>query len=161
MIDIGGGDSRLVDHLTAAGIRCIAVLDVSHAALERAKARVGSVVHTIDWIEADVTSDWSSKQMDIWHDRAVFHFLTDAVDRERYRSRLFRTLKVGGSAIIATFALDGPEKCSGLPVMRYSAETLANELGGDLRLVESVLHQHVTPWGATRAIEYARLRREV
>jgi uridine phosphorylase len=148
-----------VDTLVARGLDCVAVLDVSGAALERARHRLGRAAAALTWIEADVTSDWSLKPMDVWHDRAVFHFLTTAEDRARYRAHLRQTLKVGGSAIIATFSLDGPEKCSGLPVARYSADTLAAELGNEFELVESVPCEHRTPRGATQAFIYARFRR--
>ena len=110
----------------------------------------------MDWIEADVTADWSWKSADIWHDRAVFHFLNDPSDRSRYRAHLTRTLKPGGSAIIATFAPDGPEQCSGLPVVRYSPETLANELGPHFALVQSMAHEHHTPWGSQQSFHYSR-----
>ena len=159
VVDIGGGDSRLVDHLAGQGLDCLAVLDVSGAALDRAKSRLGALGSSLEWIEADVTSDWSLKPMDIWHDRAVFHFLTDPDDRARYRRHLLETLKRGGSAIVATFGLDGPEKCSGLPVIRYSPETLSEELGDALELVESVVHAHQTPWGATQSFQYSRFMR--
>lgn len=156
VVDIGGGDSRLVDYLSAQGLECLAVLDVSGAALQRAQARVGAAAAALTWIEADVTSEWSLKPMDIWHDRAVFHFLTEPADRRKYVGHLHHTLKAGGTAIIATFAPDGPQKCSGLPVCRYSPEVLANELGDGLTLVESVAHAHVTPWGAAQSFQYSR-----
>lgn len=159
VLDVGGGDSRLVDVLAARGLTCLAVLDVSAAALERARRRLGQHAAVPLWIEADVTGDWSLKPMDIWHDRAVFHFLTDPDDRVRYGTRLRHTLKAGGTAIIATFAPEGPATCSGLPVMRYSPETLSQELGPDLLLVEAVHHTHVTPWGATQAFQYSRFLR--
>ncbi len=159
VIDIGGGDSRLVDHLIQRGLRCVAVLDVSGAALRRAQARLGDQASIPTWIAADVTGAWSHDPVDIWHDRAVFHFLTDAGDRARYRNHLKRLLKPGGVAIIATFALDGPEKCSGLPVARYSPETLARALGSGFTLVESAPHRHTTPTGATQAFQYSRFRR--
>ena len=159
VVDIGGGDSRLVDHLAVRGLNCLAVLDVSGAALERARARLGESASIPTWIQADVTGDWSLKPMDIWHDRAVFHFLTAAEDRARYRGHLLRTLKPGGSAIVATFALDGPEVCSGLPVQRYSPEALALELGPLLDLVEAVPYIHSTPWGSTQSFVYCRFRR--
>ena len=145
-----------MDHLLAQGLECIAVLDVSGAALERARTRVGSSGDRVDWIEADVTAEWSWKSADIWHDRAVFHFLNDPSDRSRYRAQLTRTLKPGGSAIIATFAPDGPEHCSGLTVVRYSPETLANELGPHFTLVQSIAHEHQTPWGSTQSFHYSR-----
>ena len=156
MIDIGAGDSRLVDHLILLGLDCIAVLDVSGVALQRARTRISSNSNRVEWIEADVTADWSWKWADIWHDRAVFHFLTDPDERARYRAHLKSTLKPGGNAIIATFAPDGPENCSGLPVVRYSPDTLARELGADFTLVQSVSHEHHTPWGSNQPFQYSR-----
>jgi SAM-dependent methyltransferase len=159
VLDVGGGDSRLVDILAARGLVCLAVLDVSDAALERARARLGDAADVPTWIAADVTGEWSLKPMDIWHDRAVFHFLTAPDDRARYLAHLRRTLKRDGSAIIATFALDGPTTCSGLPVARYSPESLAAELGGGFRLAESVPHIHQTPWGTSQSFQYSRFVR--
>jgi SAM-dependent methyltransferase len=156
VLDIGAGDSRLVDYLISQGLDCIAVLDISGTALERARTRLGSQSDRVDWIEADVTADWSWKSADIWHDRAVFHFLNDPADRSRYRAHLTTTLKPGGSAIIATFAPDGPEECSGLPVVRYSPETLANELGPHFALVQWTAHEHQTPWGSKQPFQYSR-----
>lgn len=159
VLDVGGGDSHLVDALAARGLDCLAVLDVSGAALDRAKARLGTAAQTPVWIEADVTGDWSLKSMDIWHDRAVFHFLTTPGERARYKQHLLATLKPGGSAIMATFALDGPEKCSGLPVQRYSPERLAEELGEAFELREARSHVHTTPWGSTQSFQYSRFAR--
>jgi SAM-dependent methyltransferase len=159
VLDVGGGDSRLVDALIARGLNCLAVLDVSGAALDRARARLGPKASIPTWIETDVAGEWSWKPVDIWHDRAVFHFLTDPDDRARYGAHLRRTLKMGGTAIVATFAPDGPEKCSGLPVVRYSPEALSQELGPGLRLVEAVAHTHSTPWGATQSFQCSRLLR--
>jgi SAM-dependent methyltransferase len=159
VLDVGGGDSRLVDALTARGLDCLAVLDVSGAALDRAKSRLGPAAQTPVWIEADVTRDWTLKPMDIWHDRAVFHFLTTLDDRARYKQHLLEILKPGGSAVIATFALDGPERCSGLPVERYSAESLERELGRAFELRDARAHVHTTPWGSTQSFQYSRLQR--
>lgn len=159
VLDVGGGDSHLVDALAARGLECLAVLDVSGAALDRARARLGAAARTPIWIEADVTGEWSLKPMDIWHDRAVFHFLTTADERARYTQHMLDTLKPGGSAIIATFALDGPEKCSGLPVQRYSPEQLAEELGPAFSLKEARPHVHTTPWGSTQSFQYSWLIR--
>ena len=159
VLDVGGGDSRLIDQLLARGLDCLAVLDISGSALARAKARLGSSAAIPIWLQADVAGEWSLKPMDIWHDRAVFHFLTAREDRDRYRSHLLRTLKTGGSAILATFASDGPDKCSGLPVVRYSPESLSAELGPDLTMIESVRHVHRTPWDATQPFMYCRFRR--
>ena len=159
VLDVGGGESRLIDHLAARGVRCLAVLDISATALQRCRSRLGASASVPIWIEADVTGDWSLKPMDIWHDRAVFHFLTAPADRARYRERLLGTLKPGGNAIIATFALDGPEKCSGLPVQRYSPRTLAAELGERFAIVDSASHVHTTPWGSAQSFQYSRLER--
>ena len=159
VLDVGAGDSRLIDRLAERGLDCLAVLDVSDAALERTRARLGKLAHVPIWIVADVTEDWSLKPMDIWHDRAVFHFLTEPDDRARYLVHLRQTVKIGGSAIIATFALDGPETCSGLPVARYSPALLARELGDGFALVESVPHQHHTPWGTIQSFQYSRFSR--
>lgn len=159
VLDVGGGDSRLVDHLAARGLDCLAVLDVSGAALKRAQARLGTSASIPIWIEADVAGDWSLKPMDIWHDRAVFHFLTTAPDREQYRAHLLRTLKRDGWVIMATFAPDGPKVCSGLPVQRYSPEALASELGPDLEMIEAEPYLHTTPWGSTQSFQYCRFRR--
>jgi len=159
VLDVGGGESRLVDALLARGVTCIAVLDVAHEALVRAQARLGDKARDVDWIQADVTGAWSWKEVDIWHDRAVFHFLTERADRDSYKARLAKMLKPGGSAILATFAPDGPEKCSGLPVARYSPETLSSELGDGFVLVDSRRHTHTTPWGALQAFQYSRFVR--
>jgi len=159
LIDVGGGESYLIDVLLARGLECLAVLDVSDTAIQHARARIGARAQVVTWLSTDVTADWFLKPMDIWHDRAVFHFLTDAEDRRRYRERLGQTLKVGGAAIIATFAPDGPEKCSGLPVARYSPESLGEELGAGFVLMESRRHLHRTPWGTDQAFQYSRFSR--
>lgn len=157
MIDIGGGDSRLVDHLLARGVRCVTVVDISGAALRRAAERLpGSPVN---WIEADVTGDWTAPPVDLWHDRAAFHFLTGISDRARYVEHLTGILKPGGQAILATFAPDGPAKCSGLPVVRYSADTLAAELGPTFHLVETLREEHHTPGGGAQRFGYHRFMR--
>jgi hypothetical protein len=135
------------------------VLDVSGTALARARARLGEAAGRVTWIEADVTGDWSVPPVDAWHDRAVFHFLTDSRDRRAYIRRLDATLKRGGTAVIAAFALDGPERCSGLPVCRYSPATLAAELGPGLELVDSVTEAHRTPSGGVQSFMYARFVR--
>ena len=156
VLDVGGGDSRLVDHLAGRGMTCLAVLDVSGAALQRAQARLDRQASIPIWIEADVTGDWALKPMDIWHDRAVFHFLTAFEDQARYLARLRGILKPNGSAIIATFGPDGPDICSGLPVARYSPAALAERLGADFALIESKRHVHHTPWGGTQPFQYSR-----
>ena len=159
VIDVGGGESHLLDALLAEGLDCLAVLDVSEEAIRHAQARVGEAGRVVTWLTTDVTDAWALKPMDIWHDRAVFHFLTDERDRDQYRRRLRDTLKIGGTAIFATFAPDGPERCSGLPVARYSPQGLAAELGEGFELVEARRHRHTTPWGTAQSFQYSRLRR--
>jgi SAM-dependent methyltransferase len=159
VLDVGGGDSRLVDALLAREFRCLAVLDVSPAALERSQRRLGTSASHVRWLAADVTGDWTLDPVDVWHDRAVFHFLVDDADRERYRERLLTTLKPGGCAIISTFEEDGPERCSGLPVRRYSPVALAEQLGSPFELIDTSAHQHFTPWGAQQSFQYSRFTR--
>ena len=159
VIDVGGGDSRLIDALLGKGLDCLAVLDVSGEALRRAQDRLGRAAKRVTWIESDVTAEWHLKPMDIWHDRAVFHFLVGAEDRARYRTHLLETLKVGGSAIVATFAPNGPQTCSGLPVARYSSDALAAELGDAFEPLETRTYDHQTPWGAVQPFVYARFKR--
>jgi SAM-dependent methyltransferase len=158
VIDIGGGASRLVDHLIERGFSKIAVLDLSDAALVAAKARLGDRARRAEWIVADVTQWEPMTAYDVWHDRAAFHFLTDEADRDAYLARLRRALKVGGHAIIATFALDGPERCSGLPVVRYSPDSLRRTLGSDFTLVASRAHAHATPWGSAQSFQFSAFR---
>ena len=141
------------------GVRCVSVLDISEAALGRAKARLGSAQAHVTWIEGDVTDEWSVPAVDIWHDRAVFHFLIGSEDRSRYVAHLRQAVKPHGTVIIAAFALDGPERCSGLPVQRYSGETLGAELGVGFQLVETVGEAHRTPLGAVQSFCYSRFGR--
>jgi SAM-dependent methyltransferase len=159
VIDIGGGESRLVDRLIERGLRHMFVLDVSAAALARARTRLGIQGERVTWIEADVTGEWEEPSVDIWHDRAVFHFLTEAEDRRRYLAHMRRAVRPGGAAVIATFALDGPDRCSGLPVVRYSPETLSTEIGREFRLSESLHEQHHTPSGTVQSFCYALFTR--
>jgi SAM-dependent methyltransferase len=159
IIDIGGGASRLVDALIERGFSAVTVLDLSEAALATAKARLGARAKRVQWVAGDVTI-WEPRQSyDVWHDRAAFHFLTEARDRAAYLSRLKKCLKPGGHAIIATFALDGPERCSGLPVMRYDAASLAEMLGEEFTLVETRRHLHSTPWHSTQQFQFSIFRR--
>lgn len=159
IIDIGGGASTLAEHLLAADFNDITVLDLSAAAIEQSRRRLGSSAPRIQWIAADITHWQPQTQYGIWHDRAVFHFLTDPESRSAYRSALTQALLPGASAIIATFAPDGPERCSGLPVCRYSPESLAAELGGGFNLIESVTEKHHTPSGAIQSFIYCRFTR--
>jgi SAM-dependent methyltransferase len=159
IVDIGGGASRLVDELLARGLCKVAVLDLSGAALQTAKDRLGERAREVRWIVDDITEWKPSGQFDIWHDRAAFHFLTEDKDRQAYVKRLKATLRVGGQAVIGTFSLDGPEKCSGLPIMRYDANGLQSALGASFELVESRHVEHQTPWGSVQKFQFARLER--
>ncbi len=159
VIDIGGGASRLVDALTGEGFNDVTVLDLSGTALAKAKARLGAKASRAGWIAADVTRWQPSRSFRIWHDRAAFHFLTAPEDRLRYRERLIAALKPGSYAIIGTFAPDGPEKCSGLPVVRYDGNALAAELGPSFELIETRNHNHVTPAGKVQKFQFSILRR--
>jgi SAM-dependent methyltransferase len=159
IVDIGGGASRLVDALLDAGCEAVSVLDVSETALSAAKARLGERAAKVTWIVADVTRWEPIARYDLWHDRAAFHFLTDATDRAGYVERLLRALRPGGHAVIATFAADGPERCSGLPVVRYDAARLGETLGGRFALVETRRHDHRTPSGSTQRFQYSVFRR--
>ncbi len=148
-----------MDRLLDRGLTCVTVLDVSPAALTRARTRLGARAARTAWIEADVTGDWQVSPVDIWHDRAVFHFLTTTEQRDAYLTHLRRTLKVGGSAIIATFGLEGPTQCSGLPVERYDPPSIAALLGPDFELLESLKDFHQTPSGVQQAFSFGRLIR--
>ncbi len=160
IIDIGGGASRLVDALVARCHRDVTVLDLSAAALETARRRMGSAAEAVSWVVADATAWVPPRHYDIWHDRAAFHFLTEQTDRAAYVAALAAALASGGHAIIATFAPDGPEKCSGLPVMRYDGEALARELGAGFARIETRPHVHQTPWGATQSFQFSLFRKE-
>lgn len=159
IIDIGGGASRLVDALLQGGYRNLAVLDLSANALDIAKKRIGATASTVDWIVADATTWRPAKTWDVWHDRAAFHFLTDPRDRAAYVERLRSAVAPGGHVIIATFAPDGPEKCSGLPVQRHDSASLSAELGPEFELVETRSETHHTPWRSTQAFQFSRFRR--
>jgi trans-aconitate methyltransferase len=158
IIDIGSGASRLVDGLLAKGFRALAVLDLSGAALKAAKSRLGAQAEKVNWIVADATLWEPTEVYDIWHDRAAFHFLTEENDRVAYIERMKKALRAGGHAIVATFAPDGPERCSGLRVMRYDAETLGQTLGQEFDLIETRRHSHTTPWGSTQSFQFSVFR---
>jgi ubiquinone/menaquinone biosynthesis C-methylase UbiE len=160
IIDVGGGASVLVDRLLDLPLETIAVLDVSETALECARARLGQRAERVEWIAADVTEIEDLGTLDIWHDRAVFHFLTDAVDRRRYVELARRTVPRGGHLIVATFADEGPRQCSGLDVCRYNAASLATELGEGFALTREAKEMHATPWGASQAFFYGVFRRQ-
>jgi ubiquinone/menaquinone biosynthesis C-methylase UbiE len=159
IIDVGGGASTLVDDLIADGYQHISVLDVSAAALQLARQRLGTHAMNVNWIEADITqADVPEQAYDLWHDRAVFHFLTQAKDRQRYIDTVRRAVRVGGHIIVATFAPDGPERCSGLDVMRYSPESLHREFGGGFEMVDSTRETHHTPFETEQKFIYCYCR---
>jgi 2-polyprenyl-3-methyl-5-hydroxy-6-metoxy-1,4-benzoquinol methylase len=156
IIDVGGGTSMLSEKLLDQGYKKLAVLDISGNSIEKAKSQLGKKASEINWIEADVTKYSFKEQYDIWHDRAVFHFLTRTEDRKGYINSFNQALKLNGHLIIATFGLDAPPKCSGLSVVRYSPETLQNELGDNLILAEALMEDHVTPSGVKQNFIFCR-----
>jgi SAM-dependent methyltransferase len=158
VLDVGGGRSSLVEHLLELGYRP-GVLDVSEEALARSHERLGQRAAEVEWFHADVTRWDPPHQWDLWHDRAVLHFLTDEAERHAYRATLLRALRPGGQAVIAEFGLEGPPSCSGLDVHRYSAEELEALLGPELRLEERATEEHLTPSGRVQRFLVCRLRR--
>lgn len=155
IIDVGGGASSLVDDLLSAGFKNITVLDIATAAIEKSKERLGELADDVIWIEADVTqASLPHLFYDVWHDRAVFHFLTNAKDRLCYINTVKESLKQGGHIVIATFAPDGPKKCSGLDTVRYSPQDLQREFGDNFLLVESVGEVHRTPFNTEQKFTY-------
>lgn len=160
IIDVGGGASTLVDDLLAKGYRNITVLDLSVAALDSAKERLGARARSVTWLASDVTKvELPTHSYDVWHDRAVFHFLTTPEDRHAYVQAVLRAVKPGGHVIVATFAEDGPLQCSGLPVMRYSASQLHAEFGEAFTLVSHDRELHRTPFGTTQQFTYCYCRK--
>lgn len=159
VIDIGAGASRLVDTLLAHGFRDVTVLDIASAAFERVKERLGARAGDVSWLVADITRWQPARHYDVWHDRAVFHFLVDAADRNAYRRAVLLGTHPGSRVVIATFAEDGPEKCSGLPVRRYSADELATELGPEFVLEKTFRETHSTPAGNTQNFRFCTFRR--
>jgi len=161
IIDIGAGASTLVDDLLAAGFQQISVLDVSETALQLARQRLGPRAANVTWIEADITQANLPRQTyDVWHDRAVFHFLTQAADRQRYVAAVRQSVRKGGHVIIATFAPDGPDRCSGLETVRYSPESLHGEFGDSFEMVDSTYETHHTPFGKEQKFIYCYCRKE-
>jgi ubiquinone/menaquinone biosynthesis C-methylase UbiE len=159
IIDVGGGMSVLVDRLLGRSFERIAVLDISETALRKAKSRLGERAGRVEWIAADVTKVQDLGTIDVWHDRAVFHFLTDAADRRQYVELARRTVSPGGHLIIAGFADDGPTRCSGLDVCRYNTGTLGAELGDGFSFVTGTEERHTTPGGASQSFFYGVFQR--
>lgn len=162
IIDVGGGASTLVDDLLARGRYDVTVLDLSAAALEAAKVRLGASAAAVTWRVADITqAGLPDRAYDLWHDRAVFHFLTAPEDRRAYVAAVRRALRPGGHVVIATFAEDGPLRCSGLPVARYSTAQLQAEFGEGFALLSGEREQHATPSGSTQVFTYCHFRMAV
>ncbi len=163
IVDVGGGSARLVDALLERCLGPVTVLDLSETALAQSRQRLGRKAGDVTWIAADVTRWHPARRYAIWHDRAVFHFLTDDAARAAYLARMQAALRPGGIAIISTFAADGPETCSSLPVCRYSPEslsqTLERHLPGALRQIEAGLHDHITPKGTVQRFQTSLFRR--
>ena len=158
ILDVGGGTSRVVDFLLERGYRDLTVLDVSQEALRTTRQRIGADRDEVQWLQQDIMEFDPSRQWHLWHDRAVFHFLTDPEQRTQYREALARAIPSGGHVIIATFALTGPERCSGQFVMRYDAEALQAEFGDRYELVETRSEQHETPSGSSQDFAYCLFR---
>ncbi len=160
IVDVGGGASTLVDDLLEAGHQNLAVIDLAASALEATRARLGDRAETIDWIVGDATEPLlPTASVDLWHDRAVFHFLVDPAARDAYLKELRRCLKPGGHCLVATFALDGPEKCSGLPISRYDVEGLHRVFGDAFEKTGAAEEHHQTPSGGTQSFTYCFFRR--
>jgi ubiquinone/menaquinone biosynthesis C-methylase UbiE len=161
IIDVGGGASTLVDDLLDGGYRKIAVLDLSAAALAASQSRLGHLASKVSWLVGDITTlELPRHAYDVWHDRAVFHFLTSPEERRAYVESVLRAVKPGGHVIVATFAEDGPQKCSGLEVMRYSADGLHAEFGAPFTLLKQEREEHRTPLGTVQKFIYCLCRKE-
>ncbi|GMV39734.1 MAG: hypothetical protein AMXMBFR64_14500 [Myxococcales bacterium] len=159
IIDVGGGASTLVDDLVARGYSDVTVLDLSEAALAHARARLGETT-AVTWLAVDITrATLPVERYDVWHDRAVFHFLTNAADRDAYVANVLRSVRPGGHVIVATFAEDGPERCSGLPVVRYRPDQLHGEFGDAFDLRSHEREEHQTPGGAIQSFVYCYCRK--
>ena len=155
IIDVGGGASTLADDLLAVGYQSLTVLDISESALICAKTRLGEKAGQVTWLTGDITSvELPARQYALWHDRAVFHFLTEPELQRQYRKQLIKALQPQGHLIIGTFALEAPPTCSGLPVQRYSADTLNRTLGVEFELIREHKEQHVTPGGVEQMYLY-------
>lgn len=160
VIDVGGGTSALVDGLLEAGYTNVTVLELTASAIDRVRGRLGAEAQRVTWINDDVTSAQLEGRYGLWHDRAVFHFLTSPEAKAGYLRTLSEVLVPGGYVVVSAFAADGPERCSGLPVVRYTSSSLLNEFGDEYELVESFLDGHQTPWGSIQSFVYCVFRRK-
>ena len=160
IIDVGGGASTLADVLLVNGYKRITVLDISSKAIEVSKRRLDNKADQIAWVEADILEvEFPKDSFDLWHDRAVFHFLTNPADRKRYINTLRDSLRFGGNVILSTFGLNGPSKCSGLDVIRYDSQSLSKELGNAFGLTDSLTEKHTTPRGMSQEFIFCRFKK--
>jgi SAM-dependent methyltransferase len=158
VVDVGGGASTLADHLLTRGVTDVTVLDIAEAALQASLARLGDGARTVTWLAQDLLSWTPTRRYDLWHDRAVYHFLTDPADRDEYQAVLDAALSPGGHVVIGTFAEDGPQSCSGLPVARYGPRTLAQQFHG-YAVITADREEHHTPTGSIQPFTWLLLRR--
>ncbi|MGN6167328.1 MAG: class I SAM-dependent methyltransferase [Solirubrobacteraceae bacterium] len=161
IIDVGAGTSKLAGLLLAAGYTDVTVADISPSALTLLRTELAVAVDQVTWIQADVRSHNFARQFDLWHDRAVFHFMVEDADRDAYLSVLRRSLRPGGHLVLAAFGSDGPTRCSGLPVARYGKDKLVEILGADFSLISSHLREHRTPTGKVQEFTYSHFRRRL
>ncbi|MCW7505424.1 class I SAM-dependent methyltransferase [Leptospira paudalimensis] len=161
IIDVGGGESNLVDRLLELGYQNLSVLDISQNALNRSKQRLGEIGKNIEWIVIDITQFQSSIKYDLWHDRAVFHFLTDPESILAYKNNLLKALNKDGELIIGTFSNDGPKKCSGLEIKQYTEETLAETFSPEFEPIEFQRENHHTPFGTVQNFVFGRFKKKI
>ncbi|MBL0954885.1 MAG: methyltransferase domain-containing protein [Leptospira sp.] len=161
IIDVGGGESNLVDRLLELGYQNLSVLDISQNALNRSKQRLGEIGKNIEWIVIDITQFQSSIKYDLWHDRAVFHFLTDPESILAYKNNLLKALNKDGELIIGTFSNDGPKKCSGLEIKQYTEETLAETFSPEFEPIEFQREDHHTPFGTVQNFVFGRFKKKI
>ena len=160
IIDVGGGDSLLVDHLIHLGYENITVLDISEQAIEKAKKRLGVLAEKVNWICTDITSFSADTSFDLWHDRACFHFLTDKYELKHYKQKAVQSITHDGAMIVGTFSKSGPAKCSGLPVQQYNASTLEKLFSGEFESIENFNSVHMTPSNVEQNYVFCRFKRK-
>ena len=160
IIDVGGGDSLLVDHLLSQGYQNITVLDISEKAIDKAKKRLGTLAEKVSWICSDITEYQANAPFDLWHDRACLHFLTQDSDLKLYKEKAIQSLSSGGTLILGTFSKTGPEKCSGLPIRQYDSREFYELFSGKLEAIENFETVHVTPSKATQNYVFCRFKKK-
>lgn len=160
IIDVGGGNSHLVDHLLKLGYKSLSVLDISEKAIKKARERLGEKAEEVNWFISDITKAEFNQEFDVWHDRAAFHFLTNARDIETYITKLNSSLKPGGYFILGTFSENGPDKCSGIEIKKYSSEDMRKQFERDFEIVRLENLDHKTPWDATQNFTFGLFRKK-